>query len=72
MIKKLRILIIKLTIEDVTLVKYRLYTYNFTLNIGTKYYNRIHTGIFTKIHIHIITFRDVFYDGDIFFTQDGP
>ena len=41
-------------IDDITLGKCQLYTSIFTLKLGTEYSNRILTGTFMKIHIHLI------------------
>ena len=37
---------LELIIGEVTLENYQLYTYVFTLNLGTRYSNRIHMGNF--------------------------
>ena len=48
-------------IDNITLGKYKLHTYVFTLNIGTKYSNRICMGTLTSIHIHIINMHVKFF-----------
>ena len=44
----------KIIIDGVTLGNHQLYYYVFTLKIGKRYINWIHTGTSSKIHIHLI------------------
>ena len=55
-------------IDDFTLRNYQFYTSLFTLNIGTKDYNRIHTSTLTNIHPHLQMCCEVFYDDIILLT----
>ena len=50
----------ELIIYNVTLEKHQLYTYVFTINIGTKYYNSIYIGTLTRNHLHLQTRREIF------------